>query len=70
MLSCTYSKPAGISSSTFTSAIFPFSTVFSKLIRYSISSPSFGSLLLTVFAAFNLPSLYSGFIVAVGSITG
>ena len=38
ILSCTYSKPAGISSSTFTSVSLPFSTVFSKLIRYSTSS--------------------------------
>ncbi len=69
-LSCTYSKPAGISSSIVTTSSFPFSTVFLKLIRYSTSSPSFGSLLLTVFAAVNLPSLYSDFIFAVGSITG
>ena len=38
----TYSNPAGISSSTLTSTSFPFSTVFLKLIRYSISSPNFG----------------------------
>ncbi|COP62960.1 Uncharacterised protein [Streptococcus pneumoniae] len=59
----TYSNPAGISSSTLTSTSFPFSTVFLKLIRYSISSPNFGFLLFTNFSALSLPSLYSGIIV-------
>ncbi|KLA34045.1 hypothetical protein B4080_5260 [Bacillus cereus] len=66
ILSCTYSKPAGISSSTFTSVSLPFSTVFSKLIRYSTSSPNFGVSLFTVFFASTFPSLCCGVISAVG----
>ena len=46
----TYSKPSGKVSSIFTSASFPFSTVFLKLIRYSTSSPNFGNRLFTTFS--------------------
>ena len=65
-LSFTYSNPFGKSSSIFTSASFPFSTVFLKLIRYSTSSPNFGVSLFTVFFASTFPSLCCGVISAVG----
>ncbi|KZD68707.1 LSU ribosomal protein L11p (L12e) [Bacillus cereus] len=69
-LSFTNSKPDGISSSIFTSASFPSFTVLLNEMRYSISSPSFGSFLLTFLSALILPSLYCGVILAVGSVIG
>ncbi|COF11180.1 Uncharacterised protein [Streptococcus pneumoniae] len=62
----TYSTPSGKVSSIFTSASFPFSTVFLKLIRYSTSSPNFGNRLFTTFFASSFPSLYCGIISAFG----
>ncbi|CAM4093294.1 Type IV fimbrial biogenesis protein PilY1 [Bacillus paranthracis] len=62
----TYSKPSGKVSSIFTSASFPFSTVFLKLIRYSTSSPNFGNRLFTTFFASSFPSLCCGIISAFG----
>ena len=54
----TYSNPFGKSSSIITSASFPYSTVFLKLIRYSTSSSNFGDGLFTTFSASIFPSLY------------
>ncbi len=65
-LSFTYSNPFGKSSSIITSVSFPCSTVFLKLIRYSISSSNFGVSLFTVFFASSFPSLYCGVISTFG----
>ncbi len=70
ILPSTYSKPFGNASFIFTSASFPFSTVFLKLIRYSTSSPSFGDGLSTVFFESIIPSLCCGVILSSGSIGG
>ena len=55
-LSLTYVSPFGSWSVITTLFRTPFSMVLRKLIVYSISSPSFGLALLTVFVAVNLPS--------------
>ena len=59
-LSLTYVSPLGSWSVITTLFRTPFSMVLRKLIVYSISSPSFGLALLTVFVAASLPAFASG----------
>ncbi len=59
-LSLTYVSPLGSWSVITTLFRTPFSMVLRKLMVYSISSPSFGLALLTVFVAASLPAFASG----------
>ena len=59
-LSLTYVSPLGSWSVITTLFRTPFSMVLRKLMVYSISSPSFGLALLTVFVAASLPAFVSG----------
>ena len=63
-LSLTYVSPFGSWSVITTLFRMPFSIVLRKLMVYSISSPSFGLALLTVFVAVNLPVTCSSAIFA------